>query len=121
MKRLALVFVFTLMPFAFAQGKFTKSFIVKIGDRVTKVSSPKEKHDVVSIILDNETLDKIIGQLKTADNKVISRVTLNPESKEVIQVDMRKVNQLFFVPYAPPGEAVELRFSQEDYEVPEKK
>lgn len=103
-----------------ALAKYSESFIVRIGDQTTRVSSPAKQVDVVSISLQNETLDKIIGQIKTT-NKVITRVTLNPESKEVIQVNMRKVDRLFFVPYAPPGEAVELRFSQEDYEVPEKK
>ena len=113
--------VATILLSLHASANYTKSFIVKIGDRVTRVSSPDKKLDVVSIVLDNETLDKIVGQLKTGDNKVIARVTLNPESKEVVQVDMRKVDRLYFVPYSPPAEAVELRFSQEDYEVPEKK
>ncbi len=114
-----LTFIFLLISnLGFA--KYSESFVVRIGDQTTRVSSPAKAVDVVSISLQNETLDKIIGQLKTT-NKVITRVTLNPESKEVIQVDMRKVDRLYFVPYAPPGEAVELRFSQEDYEVPEKK
>ena len=115
-----LVLAMTLLLSVNAYAKYTKSFIVKIGDRVTKISSPDEKLDVVSIVLDNETLDKIIGQLKTSENKVIARVTLNPESKEVVQVDMRRVDRLYFVPFSPPGEAIELKFSQEDYEVPEK-
>lgn len=101
-------------------AKYTDSFIVTVKDRTISVSSPEKRLEVVSVIIENETLDKIISQLKT-DKKVIKRFVLNPQSKEVYQVDMRSVEKLFFIPIAPPFQSVELKFKQGLYEIPEKK
>ena len=112
-----LIFFFLLILNANAQ--FTESFLVEVKDRSIKVTSPKKKSDVVSIIVTNNTLDKIVSEVR-ADDKVIRRFRLNPESKEVIQVEMKKVKHLKYLPISPPFEAAELKFNQKVYEIPEK-
>lgn len=102
-----------------AQAKYTDSFIVKVKDRSIQVTSPPKKIDIVSVIIENETLDKIISQLKTKD-KVIKRFVLQPEGKQVIQVDLTKTGTLYYVPLSPPSQEVVLKFAQGPYEVPEK-
>ncbi|MBT4792360.1 MAG: hypothetical protein HON90_12385 [Halobacteriovoraceae bacterium] len=101
-------------------AQFTASFIVDINEQSIKVTSPKQKKGNISIIIKNNTFDKIISELRSK-TKVLKRFVLQPEKKEIIQVDFSKVDALYYVPVSPPFEAVELKFNQRPYEVPEKK
>ncbi|MFT6633701.1 MAG: hypothetical protein ACJAS4_003672 [Bacteriovoracaceae bacterium] len=103
-----------------ANAQYTDSFIVEINDQTIKVTSPLKKTETVSIIIKNNTLDKIVSELRS-DKKVLKRFVLKQEGKEVIQVNYSKIKTLFYVPIAPPFEAAELRFEQRPYEIPEKK
>jgi hypothetical protein len=103
-----------------AKAQYTDSFIVEINDQTIKVTSPLKKTETVSIIIKNNTLDKIVSELRS-DKKVLKRFVLKQEGKEVIQVNYSKIKTLFYVPIAPPFEAAELRFEQRPYEIPEKK
>ncbi len=111
-----LLFFLSLNSFA----QYTEAFKVDIYDRKITVSSPKKKVKVVSVIIMNHTLDKIVSELR-ADDKVINQFPLKPEEKEVIQVNMTGVKLLKYIPLAPPFDAAELIFSQRPYEIPEKK
>jgi hypothetical protein len=117
MKFLAII---TLLAATQAWGQHTDSFIVEINDQTIKVTSPLKKTETVSIIIKNNTLDKITSELRS-DKKVLKRFVLKEEGREVIQVNYSKVKTLFYVPIAPPFEAAELRFEQRPYEIPEKK
>lgn len=112
--------LFALCLSANGNAQYTGSFIVEVNDRSIKVTSPLKKLDTVSIIVKNNTFDKIISELRS-EKKVLKRFVLKPEGKEVIQVNYSKVKTLFYVPVAPPFEAVELKFKQRPYEVPPKK
>lgn len=117
MKRFVLIIglIFSISSF----GSYTDSFIVEVTDRKIKVTSPKKKINIVSIIIKNTTFDKIISEIRS-ESKVLKRFVLKPEGKEVIQVDYSKVKKLYYIPVAPPFETVELRFEQKPYEIPEK-
>ncbi len=112
-------FLFFLLLSCNAFAKFTDSFVVEVNDRTIKVTSPLKKVDAVSIIIKNNTFDKIVSELRS-ESKVLKRFVLKAQGKEVLQVDYSKVKTLYYVPVAPPFEAVELRFEQRPYEVPEK-
>lgn len=112
-----------LLLFIFVSHAFSKtsdSFIVEIGDQNMVVTSPAEKKDNVSIIVINNTLDKIVSELKT-DKKVLKRFVLTPNGKEVSSVNMKSTDTLYFVPLAPPFEAAKLEFNKKTYEIPAKK
>ena len=102
-----------------ALGQSTESFIVDVGNDSIKVSSPLRKLSVASIIVRNQTQERIISEIKS-DDKVIKRFVLKAEGKEVIQVDFSKTKKLYYVPVSPPFEAAELKFSQRPYEIPPK-
>lgn len=111
-----------VISFSFAQlsfGQFTDSFIVDVSDQKIVVTSPSKKIPVASIIIRNQTLEKIISEIRTED-KVLKRFVLKGEGKEVIQVDFSKIGKLYYVPVSPPFEAAELKFSQRPYEIPPK-
>ena len=101
-------------------AQYSDAFKVDVYDRRITVSSPEKKVKVVSAIIINHTLDKIVSELR-ADNKVIKQFVLLPDKKEVIQVKMEGVKLLKYVPLAPPFDAAELKFNQRPYEIPEKK
>lgn len=112
--------IFTILLTQAVYGQYTDSFIVDVNDQSIKVTSPLKKTETVSIIIKNNTLDKIVSELRS-EKKVLKRFVLRPEGKEVIQVNYSKVKTLFYVPIAPPFEAAELRFERRPYEIPEKK
>lgn len=109
-------FLMFLLPIL-TLGQSTDSFIVSISDQKISVTSPAKKLDVVSIIIKNETLDKIISEIRSED-KVIKRFVLKAEGSEVVQIDFSKIKKLYYVPVSPPFEAAELKFSQRPYEIP---
>lgn len=112
------IFLLLLLP-TITLGQSTESFIVEISDQKIKVTSPSKKIDVASIIIKNETLDKIISEIRSED-KVIKRFVLKSQGKEVIQIDFSKIKKLYYVPMSPPFESAELKFSQRPYEIPPK-
>jgi hypothetical protein len=112
------LFCFLLLGFFNdVNAQYSNSFIVEIDERKIRVTSPKKKADIVSVVIINKTLDKIISEVRDG-NKVIKRFTLKRQGKEVLQVDMTKTKSLSYVPIAPAFESVELKFSKGPYEVP---
>lgn len=111
--------IFLLISSHSLSAKTTDSFIVEIEDRKMVVTSPSKKLETVSIIIKNNTLDKIVSEIRT-QKKVLKRFVLKAGGKEVSSVNMKSTDTLFFVPLAPPFEAAKLRFNQKVYEIPKK-
>ena len=79
-KHLTLLCLCSFFCVSQAHAKFSGSFIVEINDLSIRVISPKKKQKTVSVIIQNNTLDKIVSELKTG-NKVFK--TLCPQVKKV--------------------------------------
>lgn len=118
MKKSIYVLLLSFSVNCFAQ--YSNSFLVEIDERKISVTSPKNKTQIVSIVVTNKTLDSIISEIRSGD-KVIKRFTLKESGKEVIQVDASRAENLTYTPIAPAFESVDLIFSKGQYEVPEKK
>jgi hypothetical protein len=103
----------------FAQ-QTSNSFLVTIEDDKIKVISPKKKMKIVSIIIKNNTFDDIRSEIAT-DKKTLKRFNLKAQASASIQVNYTKIKTLYYVSIAPPFQAVELKFTQRPYEIPEKK
>ena len=116
MKLTLFIYLICLSLTSFAQN--TEAFLVEISDQRIKVTSPLKKSQIVSIIVKNETFEKIISELRSED-KVLKRFVLKPEGQEVTQVDYSKIKELYYVPVSPPFEAARLRFTEKPYEIPE--
>lgn len=97
-----------------------QAFIVTVYDDRVRVVSPVKKEKIVGVIIKNETFDKITSEVRT-DKGVVKRFFLKSQSSKSLQVNLNKVKSLFYVAIAPPFQAVELKFSQRAYEIPEKK
>lgn len=96
------------------------SFLVTIDDDKIRVVSPKTKKKIVGIIVKNNTFDDIRSEIAT-EKKVLKRFNLKSQSSASMQVNYSKLKTLYYVSIAPPFQAVELKFSQRPYEIPEKK
>lgn len=113
-----LFFILFISNLSFAADT-SEAFIITIDENRIKVVSPKTKKDIVGIIIKNNTFDDIRSEI-VSDKKVIKRFVLKSQDSESVQVDYTKVKTLFYVSIAPPFQAVELKFSQRPYEIPEK-
>lgn len=104
---------------SFAQEN-AEAFLVTIYEDKIRVVSPKKKQDIVSVIIKNDTFDKITSEVRS-DTGIIKRFVLKSQGSKSLQVEYSKIKTLFYVSIAPPFQAVELKFSQRAYEIPEKK
>lgn len=111
--------IFLIFFISSAYAKNTNSFIVELNDQGMAVTSPSEKLETTSIIIINNTLDKIVSELRT-EKKVLKRFVLRPNGKEVLSVNMKESDVLYYVPISPPFEAALLKFKQKVYEIPKK-
>ncbi|MCO4753651.1 MAG: hypothetical protein KC478_04180 [Bacteriovoracaceae bacterium] len=101
--------------------KSYESFIVNVEDEKISVTSPEKKKKVVTIVVKNNSFDKIVSEIKS-DSKVLKRFTLFPSGKKgstyTLTVDYEKSGTVYYAPVAPPFQAVPLTFSKGSYEVP---
>lgn len=112
-----------LITFLFYQLGYSQenaeAFIVTITEKKVRVISPKKKQKIVGVIIKNETFDKITSEVRS-EKGVIKRFVLKSQGTKSLQVNYSKIKSLFYVAIAPPFQAVELKFSQRAYEIPEK-
>lgn len=111
----------TLVGSSALASKTNESFLVTVGDRKISVVSPEKPVKIVTIVVKNDTFDRIISEIKT-DSKTLKRFTLEPSGKKgavySLTVDISKTSGLHFVSIAPPFQEVPLAFSPETYEIP---
>tara|TARA_B100001971_G_C18268008_1_gene596133 strand:- start:66219 stop:66572 length:354 start_codon:yes stop_codon:yes gene_type:complete len=110
-----------LLPLIAYAEKSYESFIVKVEEEKISVITPKKSKDIVTIIVENKTFERIISEIKT-DKKVLKRFTLEPEGQKganfSLTVDFSKVKNLFYVPISPPFQAAPLNPKGKNYEIP---
>jgi len=112
-----LIFIHSSLSFA---AESSEAFIVNIYEDRIRVVSPKKKMDIVGVIIKNNTFDDIRSEI-SSEKKVLKRFVLKSQDSESIQINYSQLKTLYYVSIAPPFQAVELKFSQRPYEIPEKK
>ena len=95
-----------------------ESFNIEITNTQTKVTSPKVELNPVSITIKNSTDLKIISEIRSKE-KVLSRFVVEGGKSQTIQLKLPESKILYYVSLSPPAQALELKFNQEDYAVPE--
>jgi hypothetical protein len=114
-------FLLCLFMMTTAQAsEFTDAFVITVHDQKVRVTSPKNKIKLVSILVKNETFEDIRSEI-ASEKKVLKRFNLKAQSSRSLQVNLKNVKTLFYVSIAPPFQAVELKFSERPYEIPPKK
>lgn len=112
-KLLVLFFIFSIA------SVYGESFIVEISNHSLRVSSPERVLDPVSVVVKNMTTIKIHAELRSTD-KVLSRFVVDANDSNTLQVKLPKNKKLYYLTVSPPSQAVELKFNQRTYEIPEK-
>ena len=114
------IFILLLVTQNILGQEYSDAFIVTIKDDKIRVVSPKEKQKVIGVIIKNETFDNITSEVRS-DLGVIERFVLKSQGSKSLQINFSKIQTLYYVSIAPPFQAVELKFSQRAYEIPETK
>lgn len=118
MKGLIFLIFLVLSVSSFASQN-SEAFLVTIKNMSIQVISPAKKIDTVSVVIKNDTSEKLIGELRS-ETRVLKRFSLAPLSNKTLLVNMKNEKQLYYVSVAPPFQAVALKFNERPYEIPEK-
>ncbi len=102
---------------------FEKSdaFIVTAFTNKFKVLSPVKKSKKVSVIIENKTLVKLIGEVATDSGSLRKIVTIKPGKYKSIELEFHKNTKYYFIPLSPSFQKVILDFGKKAYEIPSKK
>lgn len=115
---IVLIFILNLNTFALERAD---AFIVKAFNNKYKVLSPKKKSKKISVIVENKTLVKLVGEIIAEDGSVLSMLTIKPGKYKSVELDFSSNSNYYFVPLSPSFQKVILDFGKEAYEIPSKK
>ena len=98
-----------------------EAFLVTVKDKSIEVVSPASKKEVVTLVVSNQTFDKIISEIRSG-NKTIKRFVLESSGRKgasfSLTVKVEKGKTLKYVSIAPPFQETPLIFAKEKYEIP---
>lgn len=110
-----------LLSFCASSSERADAFIVRAYNNKFKVLSPKKKSKKISVIIENKTLVKLIGEIVGHDGVVYAMVTIKPGKYKSIDLKFKNGQNYYFVPLSPSFQKVILDFGKEVYEIPSKK
>ena len=117
---IGLLFILNISLSAHARES-NEAFLVTVKDQSIEVVSPASKKDVVTLVVTNQTFDKIISEIRSG-SKTIKRFVLEPSGAKgavfSLTVKVEKGKTLNYVSIAPPFQETPLIFSKEKYEIP---
>lgn len=99
----------------------SETFIVRNFEGHVQVLAPKKMYDEQSVIIENRTLEKLVGRLSTPDDKHVKHIAIKPKKSKSIQLPGKGHSHLIFVPLSPAFQSVELKVGMESYEIPAKR
>lgn len=94
------------------------AFIVRAQPTFYKVLSPVKVSKKVGLIVQNKTLNKIIGKLWSENSGDIEIVTIESGKSRSIEFQFNKKDEFYFIPLSPPFQRVRLKTGEKSYEVP---
>lgn len=89
-------------------------------DRVV-VLSPDKMGETLSVIIENQTLSKLIGKISNQNEKILSSVSIPANKTRSFSLSVNKSDQFFFTPLSPAFQEVPLILGSQPYEIPPKK
>jgi hypothetical protein len=120
MSRFLLV-ILSLFFISFAKAEErSEAFLVKVFDNYVRVVSPDKNYTLVSVIIENKTMSKLIGKISKGKTD-LAFLSIDPDKTKSVQVKYSKDEKLIFVPMAPASQEVELIVGKKTYEIPPQK
>jgi len=116
MKKILLFFAISIN--IFAQGP-SYSFIIKFDHSKVYVTSPKEITKDLSVIIENNTLGPIWGNILGENSNPIEFLGIPSLKTKSISLKNYKKDQIYyFVPLSPAFQKIILKFDRSSYEIP---
>lgn len=116
-----LIFWFSLFSLTLFAQERSETFIVRAHDKYFQVLAPKQFHQEQSVLIENKTLDRLIGKLVTEDRKHVRHVAIEPGKFTSLELPTKGQQKLVFIPLVPAFQEVELVIGKEAYEIPPKR
>ncbi|OUR99953.1 hypothetical protein A9Q84_02675 [Halobacteriovorax marinus] len=109
----------------FSQTSFSleraDAFIVTAYNKQFKVLSPAKRTKKISVIIENKTLVKLIGEVVNENGTDREIVTIKPGKYKSVELVFEKNTKYYFIPLSPAFQKVVLDFGKKAYEIPSKK
>jgi hypothetical protein len=112
--------VFPMAQTLYSQER-SETFIVRNFEDHVQVLAPNKMFDEQSVIIENRTLEKLIGRLSTPDGQNVEFVAIKPKKSKSLKLTGKGHKKLIFVPLSPAFQSVELNVGMESYEIPAKR
>lgn len=113
-------FLLIILSLSVSAQEKSDAFLVKVFDSYVRVISPDKNYSMVSVIVENKTLSKVVGKIVKGKTD-LSFITIDPDKTKSVQVKYSKDEPLFFVPLAPASQEVQLIVGKRTYEIPPQK
>ncbi|MBL7663973.1 MAG: hypothetical protein JNM93_02480 [Bacteriovoracaceae bacterium] len=119
MKQVLVIIFFVLVSLSVKASQKSEAFVVEFNDSNIQVLSPDVRRNQVSVVIKNNTLDKLTSKLSTVDND-IEFFSVPSQMTKVFDIKLKNNEKLFVVPLSPSMQEIELVFSRKAYAIPSK-
>ncbi|MCT4640710.1 MAG: hypothetical protein N4A33_00330 [Bacteriovoracaceae bacterium] len=102
----------------FANSSFSDSFIITIKEGKTVVVAQEKKNKFASVIIKNDTFEKMICVLSNESEKMLESFSLKPGHSSSFQISYKSFKKLFFYTLSPPSQKLPLKVGKKSYEIP---
>lgn len=102
-------------------NRFSESFTLDIYDNYIRVVAPNNYEQQQSIVINNRTMVRVKGVVKTQAGDVLAYVSIPRDQFQVVQVHVSRRDKIYFVPMSPGLPEAELIVGRKSYEVPPQK
>lgn len=121
MKFFIFIFIYLLLLIPAHSIERADAFIVTAYNENFKVLSPAKRTKKISVIIENKTLVKLVGEVINEGETIREIVTIKPGKYKSIELEFEKNTKYYFVPLSPAFQRVVLDFGKKAYEIPSKK
>ena len=120
MKYLIFIWAYLVTSNVWAVESFD-GFLVTTYDERIKVVSPDKFRSPMEIVVENNTLVRLIGKVIINQKTTLGHCAVAPGKFHKFKVNLKKGDILHFVPLSPAFQEVELIVGNKNYEIPPKK
>lgn len=99
----------------------SETFIVRNFEGHVQVLAPRKMYDKQSVIIENRTLEKLIGKIVTPDHKHVKHIAVEAKKSKSLSMPGKGHRRLIFIPLSPAFQSVELKVGMDSYEIPAKR
>ena len=120
MKYFIFILVFVISGKLLAIEAFD-GFLVTAFDERIKVVSPDKFRSPMEIVVENNTLVRLIGKVVINQKTTLGHCAIEPGKYHKFKANLKKGDVLHFIPLSPAFQEVELIVGNKNYEIPPKK